>query len=200
MKHHYWRRFRMTIVNSSSSYLSKVQTQIPYADDGYTSLLTAVESEKADSISILKLLLENGADIEATGINGWTPLHMSACRGLEDKVKVLIDHGAQVNRRKDIDGHETPLMEAAFGGHPKVVTLLLEHGADPNLQDIMDETALDIARKMAKGADPVVVETLQDEDLKVDFDELYADTDMSPEELANLKAIMADYDPRASLH
>ncbi len=33
--------------------------------------------------------------------------------------------------RTEIDGSETPLLEAAAMGHPEVVRLLLEYGADP---------------------------------------------------------------------
>ncbi|ELR22710.1 ankyrin repeat-containing protein, partial [Acanthamoeba castellanii str. Neff] len=53
---------------------------------------------------------------------------LDACgAGHVDVVRLLIEHGGDVNRRV---GHATPLYVAAKAGHGRVVELLLEHGAE----------------------------------------------------------------------
>ena len=126
-------------------------------DDGYTCLLTAVESEASQSTEIVARLIEAGADIHFTGTNGWTALHMAAARGHVKKAQLLIDAGADANRRTNIDGDVTPLMEAASLGQPETVRLLLNHGADAFLRDIIhNRTALEMAEYAAAGPDPNV--------------------------------------------
>jgi len=138
-------------------------------DDGYTCLLSAVESDEEDSVAIVDTLIRAGADIHATGTNGWTPLHMAAARGHVDKARLLIQSGADVNRRTEIDGCETPLMEAAYAGRPGTVRLLLTHGADASMRDtVHDRTPIEIARDTADGPDPAVVEYLQNDLVPID--------------------------------
>ena len=114
----------------------------PVVDDGYTSLLTAIEMDHPDSLKIVSLLIAAGADIHQTGTNGWTPLHMAAARGHLEKARLLIEAGAEVDLRKNIDGEETPLMEAGWLGRAELVRLLLEHGADPTLPNSFGKTPL----------------------------------------------------------
>ena len=87
--------------------------------------------------SIIKYLLEKGANIEAKDNNGWTPLHYSAFQDAYDYVErdesvsqCLIDNGAQIEAA-DING-ETPLHKAASGCsylNLEVVECLLYNGA-----------------------------------------------------------------------
>ena len=164
-------------------------------DDGYTCLLTAVESDATDSIAIVKLLLAANADIHAIGTNGWTPLHMAAARGHVAKCRLLIDAGADVNRRKEIDASETPLMEAAFCGQPETTRLLVDSGADPTMRDtIHDRTPLEIARDAANGPDPEVVEFLKKENIQIDVDDMFADMDLPKEQLEQMKSMMGNID------
>ena len=44
----------------------------------------------------------------------------------------------------------TPLMRAAYKGHPKICAMLLALGADPSLKDEGGRTALDCARERNK--------------------------------------------------
>ena len=52
---------------------------------------------------IVRLLLGRGAEIDATAPNGITPLMMAAQYGSEDGVKLLLEHGADPNRRSQRD-------------------------------------------------------------------------------------------------
>lgn len=164
-------------------------------DDGYTCLLSAIESDADESIPIVVELIKSGADIHRIGINGWTPLHMAAARGQVAKARLLIDAGAQVNRRTEIDGSETPLMEAAFAGQPAMVRLLLERGADPSMRDTINRrTPLEIAEDVAKGPDPEVVDFLKKENIQVDVDELFQDMDLPADQVEVLKKTMREID------
>lgn len=164
-------------------------------DDGYTCLLTAIESDADQSTQIVAELIRSDADLHAIGTNGWTPLHMAAAHGQVEKARLLIDAGADVNRRKEIDASETPLMEAAFTGQPSTVLLLLEHGADPFMRDtINSRTPLEIAEDAAKGPDPDVVNYLKNENIQIDVDELFGDMDLPADQLEVMKQTMKDVD------
>ena len=59
---------------------------------------------------------------------------MKASRdGNADAVKVLLDHGAEVNVKENFRG-QTAVMWAAAEGHANIVSLLAAHGADLNLR------------------------------------------------------------------
>lgn len=88
--------------------------------------------------SIVKLLLEKGAEVNSHDWDGMTPLMMAVAgrghsdeKGKEDRcleiVKLLILAGANPDyiswRRR------TALKEAEWAGHSRVVQLLREHGA-----------------------------------------------------------------------
>ena len=166
-------------------------------DDGYTCLLTAIESDANESTRIVAELIRAGADIHGTGTSGYTPLHMAAARGQAEKARLLIDAGADVDRRKEIDASETPLMEAAYCGQPSTVRLLLDHGADPSMRDtIHNQTPLEMAKTVAKGPDPDVVKHLRNGEFQfqVDVDELYAHMDLSADQLEMLKRTMENVD------
>lgn len=164
-------------------------------DDGYTCLLIAIESDAAVSVEIVATLIAARADIHQSGTNGWTPLHMAAARGRAEKAQLLIDAGANVNQRKEIDAEETPLMEAAFTGQAETVQLLLDNGADASMRDtIQKRTPLGIAQYAAAGPDPDVYRFLKEENIQIDGDEVFDDMDLPPDQLAMMKRIMANLD------
>lgn len=74
---------------------------------------------------------------------GFRPLHWAARFGHTRILKILLDHGA------DVDGREihemTALHIAASTGHTDAVALLLDHEADINARDNNGDTALDFA-------------------------------------------------------
>ena len=77
--------------------------------------------------SVVAVLLDHGADIEAKTDGGSTPLHQAVINEKPSVVAVLLDHGADVEAKTD---GRTPLQSAAFFGKPSVVAVLLDHGAD----------------------------------------------------------------------
>jgi ankyrin repeat protein len=85
-------------------------------DEGYPALHSAIDREKSDRYGVLDLLCAAGADVNASGLNDWTPLHMAAARNEVEAVKVLLRHGADVQARTRIDDYATPLEEARILG------------------------------------------------------------------------------------
>lgn len=74
---------------------------------------------------------------------GWTPLHEACNRGHSQAVRVLIQHGANVNASAECG--TTPLIDAARNGHLSIVRVLLRHGAIPTIADRRGQTAFDVA-------------------------------------------------------
>ncbi len=75
------------------------------------------------------LLLENGAELEATDEDASSPLLYAAAQpGNEAVVRLLLDNGAKLEATDG--GGLTPLLIAARVGNEAVVRLLLEKGAE----------------------------------------------------------------------
>lgn len=74
------------------------------------------------SVEIVKLLLEAGADCNATQAGGFSPLHQAAANGKKDVVLVLLERGA--DREACCDQGKTAVVYARERGHAEVVELL----------------------------------------------------------------------------
>ncbi|RDA85187.1 hypothetical protein CP532_2388 [Ophiocordyceps camponoti-leonardi (nom. inval.)] len=108
-----------------------------------TPLFWAVEGRGNDE-SVVKLLLENGADINARDSGGKTVLSVAARHGNTHIVKLLLQKGAAASI-KDERG-DTALAEAVRGGHLDVVKLLLAtEGVDPDSTNKFGESPLSYA-------------------------------------------------------
>nr|5AQB_A Chain A, 3G61_DB15V4 [synthetic construct] len=101
-----------------------------------------LEAARAGQDDECRILMANGADVNALDEVGWTPLHLAAWGHLEI-VECLLKNGADVNAA-DIDGY-TPLHLAAFSGHLEIVEVLLKYGADVNADDQAGFTPLHLA-------------------------------------------------------
>jgi ankyrin repeat protein len=102
------------------------QTMDQGGQNNETPLLQSVINEH---MSVLKFLVEKGADMDKCADNGLTPLHQAAGVGGLEYVKVLLDRGAIPDQLTTI-GH-TALTEAIVYGSKAVVTQLLAAGANP---------------------------------------------------------------------
>ena len=59
----------------------------------------------------IKMLLANGAPVNAHGINDWTPMHLAAVRNDVPALRILVRFGADLTIRTNIDNCATPLEE-----------------------------------------------------------------------------------------
>ena len=99
-------------------------------------------------LAICRLLIDKGAQ-EAKNSAGWTPLHCAVLNYYIEIVRLLCDHGADVEARSD--SGERPLHFAAHSGHISVLKdLIEERNAEINARDVNGFTALRWARNHFK--------------------------------------------------
>ena len=95
--------------------------------------------------------MENGADTEATTVDGWTPLHSACNWGNVAEASYLLSCGANINAQTN--GLQTPchLAAANAGDCRDIFVLLLMHGdIDYTLKNKVGETAKDIAERSCR--------------------------------------------------
>uniref|UniRef100_A0A2K6FCW1 Ankyrin repeat domain 31 n=1 Tax=Propithecus coquereli TaxID=379532 RepID=A0A2K6FCW1_PROCO len=95
------------------------------------------------NLSVVKALIESGADVNLKDNAGWTPLHEAAHEGSADIIVELLKAGANVNS-ENLDGI-LPLHDAVASNHLKAAEILLQNGANPNQKNQKQKTALDEA-------------------------------------------------------
>jgi ankyrin repeat protein len=145
---------------------SKLSEPIPVLHNFGTNVTGPVDSTalyraaKASDLTVMRLLIEKGADPKLKAKDDTTALHAAAGIGVRqamgdaalkapkapqiiETMKFLLDHGADVNAA---DGSGmTPLHGAAQKGLDEVVQFLADHGAKLDIKDKRDRTPLDIA-------------------------------------------------------
>lgn len=103
-------------------------------------------------IDLVKVLLSEGASLEARDRLGAKPLARAASAGEIEIVTLFLEKGAPLDAR-DLDG-STALFKAAEAGRLPMVKLLLERGADINVPGRNGITPLSAAAYM--GSAPIV--------------------------------------------
>jgi ankyrin repeat protein len=110
---------------------------------GETLLTYAMLRNHGNEFDIVKVLIDYGAEVNATDGKGFTALSVASQYGKYDIAKLLFDRGADPNISAAYG--ETPLMMASFWVHMNIVELLLDHGAKIEAIDRYFFTALDWA-------------------------------------------------------
>ncbi|MDE2767101.1 MAG: ankyrin repeat domain-containing protein [Chloroflexota bacterium] len=100
--------------------------------------------------SVVGVLLERGADIDARDNYGDTPLHTAIASDRLDVAVVLLENGADVDARDDFG--DTPLHTAARVSKASAVEVLLDFGADIEAKDELDNTPLEEAAEHGDAA------------------------------------------------
>lgn len=96
-----------------------------------------------NDITIMKLLIEAGSDVNFKRDDGKIPLHLAINIGNMEVLELLIDAGADVNEKRG-DG-KTPVHLATITGKLDILNLMLDTGANVNAKDEFDRTALQYA-------------------------------------------------------
>ncbi|KAH9959779.1 ankyrin repeat-containing domain protein, partial [Russula dissimulans] len=93
------------------------------------------------------LISTHGQDVLSnSGVRG-TPLHAASYKGHIDTVRILLNHGADVNAEGRW-GSPLRLCSACDGGHSEIVIeLLLEYGANINARTAINDTPLFMASR-----------------------------------------------------
>ena len=108
------------------------------------------QAARDGNVEQIKQLLDEGTDPNASNTDGIPPefytfpLHLAVTNGHEAAAALLVERGADVNR-KNFPWQNTPLHIAAFRGNANIVQLLLKNGADVNAVQENGATPLDFA-------------------------------------------------------
>jgi hypothetical protein len=106
------------------------------ADDGFPSLIAALScsrgvtgaAHRADVAGIVRLLLAFGADPNQRGVHDYTALHMAVAERNALAVQLLLDGGADPERRTRIDECHSPLQMARAAGLEGIAAILARRG------------------------------------------------------------------------
>lgn len=95
-------------------------------------------------VEVVRLLLQNGADVHKETADQGTALYVAAKNGHVDIARLLIERGANINAQTSQEP-DSPLSVAAWAGRREMVKLLLGLGADVNSCSEEHGTALILA-------------------------------------------------------
>ncbi|XP_072708936.1 ankyrin repeat and SOCS box protein 11 isoform X2 [Ciconia boyciana] len=93
-------------------------------------------------VACAKVLLENGAQVNAVTIDGITPLFNACCSGSVACVNMLLEFGAKPQLRNHL---ASPIHEAVKRGHRECMEILLAHEVDIDQEDLQHGTPLYVA-------------------------------------------------------
>jgi ankyrin repeat protein len=99
------------------------------------------EAVKMGDIIAVKLIIQNGVDINQKDPLYWMPLHFAAMLGHHDIIMLLLEHGADINKTSCWGW--TPLHAATASNQIEAAKILIQHGADIYKKSPEDRTPLD---------------------------------------------------------
>jgi ankyrin repeat protein len=140
-------------------------------------------------------LVDSGADLEARGADGATPLMVAAFSNNLDGARILLEHGADPNARRVTPDRAS----AIFFADTEMIDLLVRYGADVELRSGQGQTPLwwnaalanvgSVQRLLAAGAD---VNVRDDQGMTPLEAALLNRERRAPEQIAELVEVLRD--------
>ncbi|SUW07618.1 ankyrin repeat-containing protein [Brachyspira pilosicoli] len=124
-------QFIFDVLYSKTDEINKYISEggdVNFQDDGGLTALTVVEKRE-----VAKILLDNNADINKKGRDGYTPLMMAVRRDNINLIEFFIENNADLDMY-DPEGN-TALIIAAKNHKNDIFELLLKNGADPSINN-----------------------------------------------------------------
>lgn len=123
-------------LSSTSVYLVPSSSKV--VDPSLNSAL--LEAAASNNAARVRDLLGRGADIEARGAGGRTPVVAATKNRAVEAASVLIDAGADVNAKDDME--DSAYLYAGAEGYNEILEMTLRHGADLRSVNRFGGTAL----------------------------------------------------------
>lgn len=142
-----------TSENRAILELVKTQSSRPSTPHNYTKMfLDALSNNNLDTFKYCLTTINRdfmNLEISALGNRKWKPIHIAACLGHLELVQFMLDLDESLINEKDAQG-DNPLHIAAASGQLEVVKYLCKEGADLTAKNLLQEDALNLARRNSK--------------------------------------------------
>lgn len=164
--------------NTMQQYLNatnKVDPNRRNSKDGTTALHRAAEASQAEddteyslenALEVCRLLLAEGADINATTHGGVAPIHLATFTGNLEMVQYLVKQ-PNINLEVDCEEFGTPLMTAARYGESNIARVFLDAGARVDATSKKFEYHTAVQAAASKGFEGVLGLILEQKDVDV---------------------------------
>ena len=146
------------------------------------------DAASKDAYEAAKVLLKQGADINAQDKHGWTPLHHAAWNNAAATAEVLLKQGADIHAANK--NGWTPLHWGALNNAANTAKVLLNSGADVNAKNENGDTPLHHA---ARNGNYNTAEVLLKNGADVNAKNKNGDTPLHWAEKENMKRLLRRY-------
>ena len=115
-----------------------------------------------NSIKIVQLLVEHGANLEKQTTGGQTALLIAIFEDQLEMATILIENGANVNFINFNADGQSPLHLAAKKNHPELTKMLIEYGAEVKERNLQGNNALELSMdsKLLENFKLIVVDSI----------------------------------------
>lgn len=146
------------------------------------------EAAAQGDLETVRYLVENNkADINQSGLSGWTALHLAIVFYQDEVVTFLLSKGADVHCKTS--NKLTPLHLAAEGGYVDIIHELLQKGALPEARTSQGEFPITLA---AKGGHANLIEYFVEEGIELPLPQERVVTDSQRDEIISALLACAD--------
>lgn len=120
--------------------INKIKELIDMGGKDSVSVYALISASSNNNLELVKLLVENGVDINEQDEDERTALMWTSVHNSFDVAKFLIEKGADIEK-KDSRGWSALMIASIFGRYD-ILKLLIENGANINVRSKSEDTAL----------------------------------------------------------